>query len=175
MNTTIITKKNVRNYIEKFLDGETSNAEEQALYDFFKNEDVPQSLQEYAPMFAWYDGKMEEDPRRLIEENRRQSRIIRIRLVRWSIAAAAMAIMDGGCDGERGNSAVHRQHILDEHLRRQLRESGQHGQQQHQRDNARDRGHHRPCRRCGAQGSRNLPQPPAGRERNRTKRQTIIN
>ncbi len=90
MNTTIITKKNVRNYIEKFLDGETSNAEEQALYDFFKNEDVPQSLQEYAPMFAWYDGKMEEDTRRLIEENRRQSRIIRIRLVRWSIAAAAM-------------------------------------------------------------------------------------
>ena len=43
MNTTIITKKNVRNYIEKFLDGETSNAEEQALYDFFKNEDVPPS------------------------------------------------------------------------------------------------------------------------------------
>ena len=50
-----LTNKNIEEYINRFLDGETTNAEEQAIYRFFCTGNVPAHLKEYAPMFAWYD------------------------------------------------------------------------------------------------------------------------
>ena len=51
-----LTNKNIEEYINRFLDGETTNAEEQAIYRFFCTGNVPAHLKEYAPMFAWYEG-----------------------------------------------------------------------------------------------------------------------
>ena len=53
-----LTNKNIEEYINRFLDGETTNAEEQAIYRFFRTGKVPAHLKEYAPMFAWYEGGM---------------------------------------------------------------------------------------------------------------------
>ena len=56
-----LTKKNIEVYIHRFMEGETTNAEEQAIYRFFRSGDVPEHLKEYAPMFAWYEEGMPEE------------------------------------------------------------------------------------------------------------------
>ena len=58
-----LTNKNIEEYINRFLDGETTNAEEQAIYRFFCTGNVPAHLKEYAPMFAWYEGGMQGEPK----------------------------------------------------------------------------------------------------------------
>ena len=45
-----LTNKNIEEYINRFLDGETTNAEEQAIYRFFCTDNVPAHLKEYAQM-----------------------------------------------------------------------------------------------------------------------------
>ena len=52
-------EKNVKQLIERFLEGETTNAEEQQLYDYFSGS-VPKSLRKYQPMFRWYAEGMPE-------------------------------------------------------------------------------------------------------------------
>ncbi len=52
-----LDKRNIEEYINRFLEGETTNAEEQAIYRFFHTGDVPSHLMGYAPMFAWYEGR----------------------------------------------------------------------------------------------------------------------
>ena len=47
--------------VERFLDGMTSNEEEQQLYAFFAGEDVPESLEAYKEMFAWFDGGLTQE------------------------------------------------------------------------------------------------------------------
>ena len=39
-----LTNKNIEEYINRFLDGETTNAEEQAIYRFFCTGNVPAHL-----------------------------------------------------------------------------------------------------------------------------------
>lgn len=57
-----LNKRNIEDYINRFLEGETTHAEEQAIYRFFRTGDVPPHLVEYAPMFAWYEGGMQGEP-----------------------------------------------------------------------------------------------------------------
>ena len=41
-----LDKRNIEEYINRFLEGETTNAEEQAIYRFFHTGDVPSHLRE---------------------------------------------------------------------------------------------------------------------------------
>lgn len=56
-----LNKRNIEDYIDRFMEGETTNAEEQAIYRFFRTGDVPPHLMGYAPMFAWYEEGMQEN------------------------------------------------------------------------------------------------------------------
>lgn len=56
-----VTHKNIEEYIFRFMEGETTNAEEKALYHYFRTNDVPERLKPYAPMFAWYEEGMPEE------------------------------------------------------------------------------------------------------------------
>ena len=56
---TTIHQDQARQWLEKFLDGRTSNEEEKALYAFFASDEVPKDLRKYKKMFAWYAGKMQ--------------------------------------------------------------------------------------------------------------------
>lgn len=56
-----LTSKNIEEYIRRFMDGETTNDEEQAIYRFFRNQRVPAHLKSYQAMFAWYETGMPED------------------------------------------------------------------------------------------------------------------
>ena len=56
-----ITNKNIEEYIHRFMEGETTNAEEQAIYRFFQEGDIPTHLKPYSDMFAWYEEGMPEE------------------------------------------------------------------------------------------------------------------
>jgi hypothetical protein len=51
-------EQKAKEQIERFLNGETTNAEEKELYAFFAGTGVPRSLKKYQPMFVWYAGGM---------------------------------------------------------------------------------------------------------------------
>lgn len=57
--------RNLQALIDRFLDGQTTNAEEQQLYRYFAGEVAPQ-WQKYQPMFRWYaEGMPEKAARRI--------------------------------------------------------------------------------------------------------------
>ena len=45
--------KDIERLIARFLDGDTTNAEEQRLYDYFAGRHVARRLLKYKPMFRW--------------------------------------------------------------------------------------------------------------------------
>ena len=91
-------RRDIEHLIEKFLDGKTSNSEERELYDWFANNDVPAEWCELKDMFAWYDAGMPEDsdteeqlPTPVAPHTPRHN--IALRLVGWSVAAAAVVVI----------------------------------------------------------------------------------
>ena len=52
---------NVELYIDRFMEGETSNAEEKELYRFFATEkNLPQHIAQYREMFAYFESGLDE-------------------------------------------------------------------------------------------------------------------
>lgn len=91
-----IDKRNIEDYINRFLEGETTNAEEQAIYRFFRTGDVPPHLVEYAPMFAWYEGGMQGEPgEQRVEEPRhiKKHKRLNIPIAALSAGIAAMVVV----------------------------------------------------------------------------------
>ena len=73
----------MKQLIERFLYGDTTNVEEQMLYDYFKG-DVARSLKKYQSMFCWYaDGMPERAKRRPLWP-------------RLAVAASLVAVLAGG-------------------------------------------------------------------------------
>lgn len=54
----MMKEKEIQQLIERFLEGETSNAEEQVLYDYFENKEIAPDLMPYRKMFRWYAAGM---------------------------------------------------------------------------------------------------------------------
>ena len=47
--------KYIEDLLERFFEGETSNAEEQELYQFFARPDLPEHLKPYQPVFGYFE------------------------------------------------------------------------------------------------------------------------
>ena len=88
-----ITNKNIEEYIQRFMEGETTNAEEQAIYRFFHTEEVPEHLKPYTDMFAWYEEGMPEEK---IPKPKTRPLWKRIPLELWSMGIAAMLVIGIG-------------------------------------------------------------------------------
>ena len=104
-----LDKRNLEEYIHRFLEWETTNAEEQAIYRFFHTGDVPSHLMGYAPMFAWYEGGMQGEPGMLQPDGQKEvaggkksekvpvvgkeSFYQRIPIAVWSAGIAAMMVI----------------------------------------------------------------------------------
>lgn len=74
--------------LERFFEGETSNAEEKELYDFFASTDLPEHLRQYKPVFGYFDtGIARETAEREILKPTKKSPFVR----RWWWTAIAMA------------------------------------------------------------------------------------
>ena len=86
--------QHIEQLVNKFLDGRTSNAEEQELYKWFSQTDVPREWAELKSMFIWYSKGM---PENNLEANIPTSKY-RPRIIRWAVGwsiAAAIAISLG--------------------------------------------------------------------------------
>ena len=96
-----LTHKDIEIYIARFLEGETTNAEEQAIYRFFRTHEVPGHLKPYAPMFAWYEEGMPEDALPMVEKKSVPAkplwRLIPVEV--WSMGIAAMLVIGIGLGG----------------------------------------------------------------------------
>ena len=88
-----ITNKNIEEYIQRFMEGETTNAEEQAIYRFFHTEVVPEHLKPYANMFAWYEEGMPEEK---LPTPQARPLWKRIPLELWSMGIAAVLVIGIG-------------------------------------------------------------------------------
>ena len=88
-----VTKNNIEEYIHRFMEGETTNAEEQAIYRFFRTEEVPEHLKPYTEMFAWYEEGMPEEE---LSKSKAQPLWKRIPLEIWSTGIAAMLVIGIG-------------------------------------------------------------------------------
>ena len=88
-----VTKNNIEEYIRRFMEGETTNAEEQAIYRFFRAEEVPEHLKPYTEMFAWYEEGMPEEE---LSKPKTQPLWKRIPLEIWSTGIAAMLVVGIG-------------------------------------------------------------------------------
>ena len=88
-----VTKNNIEQYIRRFMEGETTNAEEQAIYRFFRTEEVPEHLKPYTEMFTWYEEGMPEEE---LSKPKTQPLWKRIPLEIWSTGIAAMLVVGIG-------------------------------------------------------------------------------
>ena len=76
---------NAKEWVDRFLEGMTTNAEEEELYRFFKQGNVPEELEKYRQMFLWYADGMQGEPR--------PKSLKVLRLVRISLTVAASVVL----------------------------------------------------------------------------------
>ena len=88
-----ITNKNIEEYIQRFMEGETTNTEEQAIYRFFHTKKVPEHLKPYTDMFAWYEEGM---PKEKLPKPKTRPLWKRIPMELWRTGIAAMLVIGIG-------------------------------------------------------------------------------
>lgn len=92
-----LTSKNIEEYIRRFMEGETTNEEEQAIYRFFRTEEVPEHLKAYTPMFAWYEAGMPEGGEKIETVSQEKHSLWKhILPAVWSVGIAAMLVIGVG-------------------------------------------------------------------------------
>ena len=91
------TREEIAILVEKFLDGRTSNQEEQMLYDWFSANDVSEEWQPLKEMFAWYADGMPEKREEEKTAKRPQKRGVALRhprrVIRWISVGVGIAAM----------------------------------------------------------------------------------
>lgn len=80
----------IEHLVERFLDGRTTNAEEQELYAWFRSSGVPEGWEYLRDMFAWYEAGMPDAAQPKTQLTRSMS--LR-RVVRWVASVAAVVVV----------------------------------------------------------------------------------
>jgi len=83
----------IEGLVERFFEGQTSNEEERKLYAFFANENIPEHLLPYRPVFEYFEtGIKEESDNQTVErENIQSTSSKKIRI--WVSVAASILIL----------------------------------------------------------------------------------
>lgn len=83
----------IENLLERFFEGETTNAEEQELYAFFARPDLPEHLKAYRPVFGYFETGITRE----VEEGRNPSKSVRkvpfLRRWLWMGLAVAASLL----------------------------------------------------------------------------------
>lgn len=90
------TREEIAILVDKFLDGKTTNQEEQMLYDWFSANDVSEEWQPLKEMFAWYADGMPEKREEQKMAKRPQKRGVSLRprrVIRWISVGVSIAAM----------------------------------------------------------------------------------
>lgn len=85
--------KKTEELIDRFFEGLTSNREEKELYAFFAQENIPEYLQKYKPVFAYFEtGIRDEKP---VDFMKVSSQPKKKRIWIWSGIAASLLLVTG--------------------------------------------------------------------------------
>ena len=98
MAKTIINKENLAEWLDKFFDGNTTNAEDKALEEYFRTStDVPKEFECYRDMFGWYSSGLDEAELPVVSGSvdRPKRRFQFTTVLKWSSIAAAIAVAIG--------------------------------------------------------------------------------
>lgn len=92
-----INRHNYKEYIGRFLQAETTLAEEKALYHFFAQADLPTEAEPLRKMFGWYAAIPESSSKAAATPTptSQRFRFLRLRAVRFAGIAAATALLFG--------------------------------------------------------------------------------
>ncbi|MDE7145982.1 MAG: hypothetical protein K2O30_07530, partial [Duncaniella sp.] len=116
-NPTDINDRNIAKWVERFLDGETTCAEEAELYRYFSRPVLPAEMEQYKDMFAWYStlssGKDTANSPTDAQKSDNRVRILRLLPWQWISVAASIAILlaIGFIFRPAGNSALSEEYM----------------------------------------------------------------
>jgi len=90
--------------LDKYFEGETTLVEEKQLKRLFQQEDLPEHLQPYQPMFQYFgqaanatlDDSFDEKLLAKIEEKPRHAKVRRLQVSSWIVRVAAVALLTLG-------------------------------------------------------------------------------
>lgn len=82
-------QKHIEHLLERFFDGQTSNAEEQELYSFFTGPDVPEMLRSYQPVFSYFDTGIKKELNGQVTKSK--PFFLKLPLKKWLWAGACVA------------------------------------------------------------------------------------
>ena len=91
--------KHIEGLLERFFEGQTSNKEEQLLYEFFASNDVPEHMLRYKQVFAYFENGVKEafsetkTGASIIEKVAPVHRIHNKKWILWSSVAAVLLIL----------------------------------------------------------------------------------
>lgn len=81
----MMKEKETQQLIERFLEGATTNAEEQMLYEYFNGKNIAKGLEAYQEMFRWYADGMPEQKTKLHKKT----------YAKWLAIAASLLLLIG--------------------------------------------------------------------------------
>ena len=81
--------KNIEELIDRFFEGLTSNREEKELYDFFAQENIPEHLYKYKPVFAYFESGIQNENQSVSPQPKKK------RIWLWASVAASSLILIG--------------------------------------------------------------------------------
>jgi len=87
-----INHNNYREWVERFLDAETTVAEERELYAYFSRTDLPEEANKYRRMFGWY-GQLPTQSTADTTAGTHRVRILPLRPWQWAGVAAMIALL----------------------------------------------------------------------------------
>ena len=90
-------KINIKQLLDKYLEGQTSLQEEQRLRNYFRQDNIDESLLEFKPMFDFFNEEREsamiDEYETIIPEQNNRPKTIKIRFGRISIGIAASVML----------------------------------------------------------------------------------
>lgn len=88
-----INNRNITQWVERFLDGNTTCAEERELYRYFSRRELPAEVEQYREMFSWYATLGGAETANVTPKTENKVRILRLRPWQWVSVAASIAIL----------------------------------------------------------------------------------
>lgn len=90
----MIDDNNVKMWLKRFFDGETTCEEERVLFAYFRQKNISSEVEQYREMMLWYDAGLRVSQKNAIKGNNVKSRWIVSRYI--SIAASIIIVLSVG-------------------------------------------------------------------------------
>jgi hypothetical protein len=84
--------EHIQNLMDRFFEGETSNAEEKELYLFFTQKDLPKQFEPYRKMFGFFESGMADETTKP-EVSEKKRKVVSFRKIAWTALAVAASLL----------------------------------------------------------------------------------